>query len=117
MTDLLRHMPLELLGNRERLGIGFLKFPKRHVNVNSIDKMWAAALVDMQAFTKFNRGMKYILIVINIFSKYGWIMPLEDKRENAVSNALKRIFKEGKPNKMWVDKGKEFVMEMCKSYI
>ena len=81
------------------------KFKKRRVLVNGIDKIWAADLVDMQAFTKFNRGVKYLLAVIEVFSKYGWLMP------------LKTIFKERKPEKMWVDKGKEFYNKDVKELI
>ncbi len=62
----------------------------------------------MQAFSKFNRGVKYLLAVIDIFSKYGWLVPIKDKTGKSVATALKKIFKERKPTKMWVDKGKEF---------
>ena len=63
----------------------------------------------MQAFSKFNRGVKYLLAVIDIFSKYGWLIPLKDKTGKSVASALKTIFKEKKkPEKIWVDKGKEF---------
>ena len=80
------------------------KFKKRRVLVNGIDKLRAADLVDMQAFTKFNRGVKYLLTVIDVFSKYGCLIPLKDKTEKSVASALKTIFKERKPEKMWVDK-------------
>ena len=62
----------------------------------------------MQAFSKFNRGVKYLLAVIDVFSNYGWLIPLKDKTGKSVASALKTIFKERKPEKMWVDKGKEF---------
>ena len=68
----------------------------------------------MQAFSKFNRGVKYLLAVIDIFSKYGWLIPLKDKTGKSVASALKTIFKERKPEKMWVDKGKEFYNEDIK---
>ena len=55
------------------------KFKRRRVLVNGIDKIWAADLADMQAFTKFNRGIKYLLAVIDVFSKYGYLIPLKDK--------------------------------------
>ena len=84
------------------------KFEKRRVLVNGKDKIWAADLVDMQVFAKFNRGVKYLLAVIDVFSKYGWVIPLKDKTGKSVASALKTIFKERKPEKMWVDKGKEF---------
>ena len=68
------------------------KFKKRRVLVNGIDKIWAADLVDMQAFTKFNLGFKYLLAVIDVFSKYGWLIPLKDKTGKSVASALKTIF-------------------------
>ena len=96
------------------------KFKRRRVLVNGIDKIWAADLADMQAFSKFNRGIKYLLAVIDVFSKYGWLIPLKDKTGKSVALALKTIFKERKPEKMWVDKGKEFynkdVKELIKLY-
>ena len=93
------------------------KFKKRRVLVNGIDRIWAADLVDMQAFSKFNRGVKYLLAVIDIFSKYGWLIPLKDKTGKSVASALKIIFKERKPEKMWVDEDKEFYNEDVKDSI
>jgi len=83
-------------------------FPKRKVYVNGINKIWAADLVDMQTFSKFNRGVKYLLTVIDVFSKYGWMLPLKDKTGVSVAKALKKIFKQKKTEKLWTDKGKEF---------
>ena len=71
----------------------------------------------MQAFSKFNRGVKYLLAVIDVFSKYGWLIPLKDKKGKYVASALKTIFKERKPEKMWVDKGKEFYNKDVKDLI
>ena len=82
------------------------------VLVNGIDRIWAADLVDMQVFFKFNRGVKYLLAVIDIFSKYGWLIPLKDKTGKSVASALEIIFKKRKPEKMWVDKGKEFYKDV-----
>ena len=71
----------------------------------------------MQAFTKFNRGVKYLLDVIDVFSKYGRLIPLKDKTGKSIASALKLIFKERKPEKMWVDKGKEFYNKDVKDLI
>ena len=71
----------------------------------------------MQAFSKFNRGFKYLLAVIDVFSKHGWLIPLKDKTGKSVASALKTIFKERKPEKMWVDKGKEFYNKDVKDLI
>ena len=83
-------------------------FRKRKVIVRGIDKIWAANSVDMQAFAEDNDGIKYLLTIIDVFSKYGWIIPLKQKTGIVVTNALEQVFKEDKPKKLWVDKGKEF---------
>ena len=93
------------------------KFERRRVLVSGIDKIWAADLADMKAFFKFNQGFNFLLLVIDIFSKYGWIIPLKNKEGKTVASALKTIFKERKPEKMWVDKGKEFYNKDVKELI
>ena len=70
--------------------------------------MWAADLIDMQAFSKDNNGIKYLLTVIDIFSKFVWIVPLKQKTGQEVANAFSRILKERRPSKMLVDKDREF---------
>ena len=47
--------------------------------MNAIDEIWAADLIDMQAFSKDNNGIQYLLTVIDIFSKFVWIVPLKQK--------------------------------------
>ena len=85
------------------------KFRRRKVFVKGIDEIWAADLVDMQAFADDNDGVKYLLTVIDVLSKYGWIIPLKQKTGLATANAFKRILDGGrKPKLVWVDKGKEF---------
>ena len=84
------------------------KFNKRRVMVNGIDKIWAADLADMKAFEKDNDGYTFLLMVIDIFSKYGWIVPLKNKKGVNVAKALENIFQERKPKKLWTDKGAEF---------
>ena len=71
----------------------------------------------MQTFSRFNRGVKYLLTVIDIFSKCGWLVPLKDKSGKSVATAFNQIFKERKPTKIWVDKGKEFYNKDVKSLI
>ena len=57
--------------------------------MNSIDEIWAADLIDMQAFSKYNNGIKYFLTVIDIFSKFVWIVPLKQKSGQEVANAFR----------------------------
>ena len=54
----------------------------------------------------------------HVFSKYGWIVPLKDKKGESVTEAFKTIFKEGrKPQYLWVDKGKEFYNKHLKDLL
>ena len=63
----------------------------------------------MQLISKFNKGFRFLLCVIDIFSKYAWVVPLQDKKGISIVNAFQKILdKSGsKPNKIWVDKGSE----------
>ena len=67
-------------------------------------------LADMQLISKFNKGFGFLLRVIDIFTKYAWVVPLKDKKGITITNAFQKILKESnrKPNKIWVDKGSEF---------
>ena len=64
----------------------------------------------MQSFSKYNEGFKYLLNVIDIFSKYAWSIPLMDKTGKAITNAFDSIIQTSnrKPEKLWVDQGSEF---------
>ena len=81
------------------------KFTKRKVLVNGIDDIWSADLVDMQSFVKHNDGVKYLLNVIDVFSKHAWSIPLPDKTGNSITNAFDRIINQSnrKPEKLWLD--------------
>ena len=83
------------------------KFSRRRVIVNHIDQIWCSDLLEMQLFSKWNKGYKYLLMVLDVLSKYGWIIPLKDKKGESVTKAFKTILKEGrKPLYLWSDKGK-----------
>ena len=93
-------------------------FSKRSVISNGIDTIWAADLVKMQKFSKWNEGIKYLLMVIDIFSKYGWIRGLKDKKTETVSKAFNDIFKSKRKLQMlWTDKGSEFVSKHFKEFL
>ena len=94
-------------------------FRKRRVISHGIDKIWAADLVEMQKYSKWNKGLKYLLMVIDIFSKYGWILALKDKKTESVSLAFDLIFKKSKrkPEKLWTDKGSEFISKHFKDFL
>ena len=85
------------------------KFTKRRAFVKGVDEIWAADLVDMQRFSDWNKEIKHLLMVIDVFSKFGWIGPLKKRKGETVASAFEKIFKSGRqPRFLWVDKGKEF---------
>ena len=72
----------------------------------------------MQQFSKWNKGYRYLIMVLDLFSKYGWIIPLKDKKGENVTEAFKTIFKEGrKPQYLWTDKGKEYYNKNMKELL
>ena len=73
----------------------------------------------MQLISKFNKEFKLLLCVIDIFSKYAWVVPLKDKKGVSIVNAFQKILKESnqKPNKIWVDKGSEFYNSSFKKFL
>ena len=83
-------------------------YPRRKIIVNHINEIFAADLVEMQKFFKLNKGYRYLLTCIDIFSKYSWVIPLKDKKGITIKNALEKIFKQRKPKFLWTDNGKEF---------
>ena len=92
-------------------------FSKRPVISNGIDEVWAADLVEMQKFSKY-KSIKYLLMAIDVFSKYGWINPLNDKKTETVSKAFDEIFKsKRKPKMLWTDKGSEFISKHFKDFL
>ena len=71
----------------------------------------------MQSLSKYNKGIKYLLCAIDLFSKCAWVVPIKDNKGTSTVNAFKKIISEGseveskwrrKPNKIWVDQGSEF---------
>ena len=83
----------------------------------------------MQLLSKYNKGIRFLLCVIDIFSKYAWVVPLKDKKGISIVKAFQIILKQSnrrvedtsaqhvKPNKMWVDKGSEFYNAYFKKWL
>ena len=62
----------------------------------------------MESLSSRNKTVKYLLCVIDVFTKYGWVKPLKDKNSITVLDDFIEIVNEYncKPNKSWVDQGK-----------
>ena len=86
------------------------EFKKRKVYSGFKDNIWGSDLADMQLKSKFNKGFRFLLCVIDIFSKYAWVVSLKDKIGVSIIDAFQKILDKlaHKPNKIWVDKGREF---------
>jgi hypothetical protein len=78
--------------------------------VFEVDDVWGADLVEMQEWSRVNKGYRYMLNVIDVFSKYAWSVPLKDKRGETTTEAFKLIVRSSGriPKHLWVDQGKEF---------
>ena len=83
------------------------------------DNIRGVDLADMQLINKFNKGFRFLLCVIDIFSKYAWVVPLKDKKGVSIVDAFQKILdKSGrKSNKIWVDKGSQFYNSSFKKWL
>ena len=93
-------------------------FKRRKVYASFKDNIWGVDLADMSLISKFNKGIKYLLCVIDLFSRYSWVAPLKNKKGESVVEGFQIIFKNlrRKPNKIWVDHGSEFYKNEFKSF-
>ena len=64
------------------------KFKRRKVYSAFKDNIWGSDLANMQLTSKFNKGFRFLLCVIDIFSKYVWVVPLKDKKGVSIVNAF-----------------------------
>ena len=72
----------------------------------------------MQSLNKYNKGIKYLLCAIDLFSKYAWVVTLKDKKGTSIVNAFLEIISKGrKPNKIWVDQDSEFYNTSFKDFL
>ena len=96
-----------------------IKFKKRKGYSSFKDNIWGVDLADMQLISKHNKGMRYLLCVIDLFSKYAWVAPLKDKKGVSIVNAFQKILDSSKrkPNKIWVDQGSEFYNNHFKKWL
>ena len=95
------------------------KFNKRKVYSQFKDIIWGVDLADMQSLSKKNKGIKYLLCTIDLFSKYAFAIPLKDKKGICIVHAFNKIIKQSnrKPNKTWVDQGGEFYNHVFKKWL
>ena len=84
-------------------------FKRNRVIVGGIDELWQMDLADMQTMAKENDGYRYLLVCIDVFSKFLWVIPLKNKMGPSLVEAFKEIMESGrKPQKIQTDQGTEF---------
>ena len=85
------------------------KFKRLKILLEDIDAQWQADLLEMSWYASHNDGYKFLLVIIDILSKYAWVVPLKSKSAQNVTNAFKSVLEEGRvPKKLQTDQGKEF---------
>jgi hypothetical protein len=85
-----------------------INFPRRRVIVKSLNDLFQADLVEMIPYSSKNNGFRYILVVINCFSKFVWAFPLKTKSGNEVAENMEKVFQQQQPKNLQTDLGKEF---------
>ena len=85
------------------------RFPTLPVIVGGLDDQWVAELVEVQPLAKYNRGIRHLLTVVGVLSKYAWVQPLKAKTGVALVKTFDKILKQGRqPNRLQTDPGTEF---------
>ena len=92
------------------------KFEKRK---STIDNIWGAVLAYRQLISKFNKGFKFLLCVIDVYSKYTWVILLKDEKGITITNPFQKLLDKSnrKQNEIWADKGSEFYNRSMKSFL
>ena len=95
------------------------KFEKRKAHSSFIYNIWGVDLADIELISKFNKGIRFLLCVVDVFSKYAWAVPLKDKEHITITDAFQKILDDfnRKPKKIWGDKGKEFCDTSMKPWL
>lgn len=110
----------ELLGTQNAYTIHKdrrIRFPRNRVIAYSKDYQWMADLVFLPKLAKDNDGYRYIMVVIDVFSKYVWVRPTKTKQEQEMKRAWDSIFDEGRiPIHLQTDRGGEFDNEYMRDY-
>ena len=94
-------------------------FKRRKAYSSFKDNIWGVNLADMTLISKFNKGIKYLLCVIDLFSRDSWVVPLKNKESDSIVEGFQKILNSSnrKPSKIWVDHGSEFYSNKFKNFL
>ena len=95
-----------------------LKFKRRKYRISEIDDLWQADLADVQNIKNHNNNIAFLLIVIDVFSKFLFVRPQETKQADETLKSMKDIIEKSdrKPRNLMTDKGTEFLNEEAKAF-
>ena len=110
---------LPLQTNKYFINQSLENFKKEEFIFHLKDNISGADLADMQLISIFNKGIRFLLCIIDIYSKYAWVAPLKDKKGVTIVNAFQKILNDLKkiPNKIWVDKESKFYDNSFKKWL
>ena len=93
-------------------------YKRSRVIVPGIDAQFQADLCDVQNLSQYNKGYKYLLTCLDIFSKYAWVIPLKTKQGQELVKAFQTILSSGrKPSKLQTDQGTEFLNRVFQKFL
>ena len=94
------------------------RFKTLPVVAEGMDDQWVADLVEVQTLSRYNRGYRYVLTVIDVLSKYAWVQPLKDKTGVQLIKAFEKILKTGQhPIQLQTDRGKKFCNRTFQNFL
>lgn len=94
------------------------RFKRRRVIVQGIDYQWEADLADVQNLSEYNNGIRYLLVIVDVFSRFMWVRPLKDKKAQSIVDAFRDILSGPRqPKAIRTDKGSEFYNRYLKRYL
>ena len=92
-------------------------FPRNRIIVTGTDDQWQADLVDISSLARFNKGYKFLLTCIDVFSKFAWVLPLKNKTGESLVKGFQSILDTGRSlEKLQTDKGTEFLNRKFQSF-
>ena len=95
------------------------KFKGKNIYARFKGNIWGAYLAEMGSLSSKNRGVKYLLCAIDVFTKYSWVKPLQDKKPKTVLHGFTEIVNESKykPHKLWVGQGRKFHNNLMQEWL
>ena len=93
------------------------KYKREKIIVGGIGQQYQSDLLDFQSLAKYNRGYRYIVVTLDVFSKKGWFVPVKKKTGPEIIRAFQHVFSDGVPLKLQTDRGTEFTNRPFQNFL